>query len=267
MSKRQLLSAGDLHSLRTLRALRFAGLSAPSIFAASFSRLNGASEGVFRSLNTSFSVGDAESSVRENRELVLRSTEMKSPTLVIPKLCHGADIIVLKNDERPRDRDRSADAVISNIPNLAIMISTADCSPVFYFDPQTDAIGLAHSGWKGLVAHLPMLVVKQMNNEFGTKPSSLWIGIGPSIGPCCYRLREPAQLSMPEWAPYLTTGDDGLTSVDLWGFLEQQLVAAGIPKQQIDPNRVCTSCNSHLFFSFWKEKPRTGRFASILGHH
>ena len=50
-------------------------------------------------------------------------------------------------DARPR-----ADAIVTRVPGLAIGVSTADCGPVLFADPEARVIGAAHAGWRGALA-------------------------------------------------------------------------------------------------------------------
>ena len=44
----------------------------------------------------------------------------------------------------------SADALLTQNPSLALVIQTADCLPIFLFDPQSHTKALIHAGWRGL---------------------------------------------------------------------------------------------------------------------
>ena len=81
-----------------------------------------------------------------------------------------------------------ADILITNDPQVATAIQTADCVPVLIADTATGAVAAAHAGWRGMAQRVPQATVEAMLNAFGTRPSQLVAAIGPSIGACCYEV-------------------------------------------------------------------------------
>ena len=59
--------------------------------------------------------------------------------------------------------DGLCDGVITNEKNLMLLTVEADCVPVYILDPVKKAIGMVHSGWRGTVQRITVLVMV----EFG----------------------------------------------------------------------------------------------------
>lgn len=230
----------------------------------SFMRINGVSNEPFDSLNTAFSSGDNKDSVELNQNLILNSLKIDKKIVQIPELCHTSNVkVVSKNKNASKITIENTDAVVFLDNSQCLFMSTADCNPIFLIDSKQKYIGLIHAGWKGLVNNIIKKTIDVMVLN-GSKPDDIYVGVGPSIGPCCYKLKDPAQNDMPEWRPYLSHDDKGLTAIDLWRPVEDQLIQTGIPKGNIQMSEFCTACNNDLFFSFWTGKPNTGRFASVI---
>lgn len=261
------MKTGILNSIGKLKAYQHNGLLQykDRIFHGSFARTGGISPPPFDSLNTNASSGDVNSNVQENRKRVCEAIGANLRDVVIIDVCHGDQVaIVSEAGEINSDDLRNADALITKRPGACLFLSTADCNPLFMFDPVSKQIGLAHIGWRGVAANLAEKFVKAMCENGCNDPSQLVAALGPSIGPCCYRMRNPAQLTMPGWSQYLSTGSDGLTAIDLWSPVRDQLVSAGLKIESIELPNICTACNTQHFFSFWAEKPATGRFPSVI---
>ena len=99
-----------------------------------------------------------------------------------------------------------------------------------------------------------------MKTRFGTRPESLWAGIGPSLGPCCgqfvnYRKEIPSAL----WGFRVREAH-----FDFWAISRAQLTAAGLDPSRIETAGVCTRCCSDTFFSY-RAEGTTGRFAAVIG--
>ena len=83
-----------------------------------------------------------------------------------------------------------ADAFITDEKNLPIAIRTADCVPVFIFDPIRRVIGLAHAGWRGTYKEIASKTVQRMQEKYASQPSDLKVVLGPCIRECCYKVNE-----------------------------------------------------------------------------
>ena len=65
------------------------------------------------------------------------------------------------------------DALVTNDPGVALMVFTADCTPILFHDPVTGAVGAAHAGWRGTASAIASKVVEAMGREFGSKPEDI----------------------------------------------------------------------------------------------
>lgn len=237
-------------------------------------RLGGESVKPYKGLNMALHVGDEEDIVWENRQRFFQALELKADKLVTPQQVHGANIRrVTMADAGCGAKDYAdaiadTDALITNEPGLPLMLCFADCVPVIFLDPEKKAVGIAHAGWKGTVAKIARETVWRMQEEFGSEPTDILAGIGPSIGPCCFAVGEEVaekfRAAFPKNAESLISQRDGQLYVNLWEANRLQLLETGIPAANIEMADTCTDCQHQWFYSYRADGGQTGRMAAII---
>jgi YfiH family protein len=231
-----------------------------------FTRQGGISPAPFDTLNLSISVADDHTNVYANRRRAYGLYGRDNDTLAHAHLTHGADVATVTRQDHGRLASR-VDGLITNQPGCGLTMNYADCTPIFLYDPEKQAIGLGHAGWQGAVKHLPAALVKAMQEAFGSDPADLLAGIGPCIGPCCYEINEPVTTAVrqafPDTPSLLIANNGGpRPHFDLPAANRLSLQAAGV--RYIEQSGLCTACRTDLFFSHRAEKGKTGRFGVIF---
>lgn len=252
----------------------------PRLSAVVTTRHGGVSIGPYTSLNLGGKTGDDPQNVRENRSRAAAIIGKKSEHLTFAKQVHSANVERVPDGYEGGAFD-DTDALITNARQTPLIILTADCAAIFLFDPANNAIGIAHAGWRGTVAGIAAETVQRMQKEFNSSPADLLAGIGPSIGPCCYEVGDEVifavEAQLPDYTEEVLVDPDmasagsfrasvneGKRHFDLWRANELMLIDAGVPEQNIDIARLCTSCRTDLFYSHRAEKGTTGRFGAII---
>lgn len=235
----------------------------PELVHAVFTRHAGFSQPPFASLNVTNGIGDDSDAVAKNRKLIARSLDCGR--LAFTRQNHGCEVVVLDGNRRSGGATaervpRLGDALVTNLNKRCLVIQVADCQSVILYDPEAGAIANIHAGWRGSVQNIVGRTVETMVTRFGCRPEHIVAGIGPSLGPCCaefvnYRNEIPPQL----WS-----FKDDRDHFDFWAISADQLEACGVKRKHIDTGRICTKCNSDLFFSY-RGEGTTGRFASVVG--
>ncbi|MCP4020670.1 MAG: peptidoglycan editing factor PgeF [Desulfobacteraceae bacterium] len=230
-----------------------------------FSRFGGISEGPFDSLNIGLNSGDEVSSIQMNRKLIIE--KMGINPLIFLDQKHGTTIKILKNEDNdlseifePGKEIYTADGIITDITGISIVIQVADCQSVMMYDPENKIIANIHSGWRGSIANIIGKCVDEMISEFNCDPRNIYVGISPSLGPCCAEFIKYKD-EIPEEFWKFKSNDSN--NFDFWAISVDQLIQKGIKKEHIENMNKCTKCNSDIFFSFRKEKT-TGRFACVI---
>ncbi len=237
-------------------------------------RFSGISNGSFESLNLALHVGDDQQNVIANRRIFCEALDLNFTRLTTAQQVHADYIAVVKEQDAGKgsqayeDALPQTDALITNIPNLPLMLCYADCVPVLIADPVNRAVGVIHAGWKGTVSLIVQKTIAAMNKEYGTEAKHCLAGIGPAIGPCCYQVDSTVINSLAEnftsWSAVVTSNGNGRWNLNLWQANILQLEQCGIPEFNIISSNICTSCNRSLFYSYRADDKITGRLGALI---
>lgn len=230
-----------------------------------FTRTGGISTQPYDTLNIGVNSGDEATAIATNRKLIIMKMGMKP--LVFLNQVHGSEVKVLKQDEpdfsinfEPGKETYTADAIVTDMKGVVLVIQVADCQSVMMYDPVKKVVSNVHSGWRGSIGNIVGKCVDHMVKVFGCDPADILAGISPSLGPCCaefvnYRDEIPEAL----WQYKL----DGKDYFDFWQMSRDQLEKAGLKPDNIENMQICTKCNTDRFYSYRAEKT-TGRFACVI---
>ena len=237
-------------------------------------RQGGAGRKPYDTLNLALHVGDDADTVRKNRRLFAHGLGVNPQDIVTPEQVHGVTVQRVTNAERGRgslsyaDAISATDALITDEPNLPLMLCFADCTPLLFFDPEHLAIGVAHAGWKGTVGKIGSATVAAMTKEFGTRPQDVLAAIGPAIGVCCYEVGdnviEAAETAFAQEAARVLLRRDGKTYFDLQTANRLTLLDVGLTKTNIETAASCTVCENQWYFSYRAAGGQTGRIAALM---
>jgi len=236
-------------------------------------RKGGVSKPPFDSLNLGLNVGDDPDNVLKNRKRLATTIGIPLRHFTIGEQIHSGNVTIISEESRGKgstnnnEAINATDAMVTNVSGVCLVILVADCVPILFFDPVQRSIGVAHAGWKGTLKLIAQETVMAMEKAFGSSPRDIIVGLGPSIGPCCYKVG-PDIISQVENI-FHTRKDyiynekiNGEGYFDLWKANLTQLLHAGIERKNIEMAMSCTCHNPELFFSFRHQKGVTGRFCA-----
>ena len=167
--------------------LKADGIKAPHCFT---TRIGGVSEGIFSSMNLGLHRGDDPEKVAENYRILGKCIGFELEDLVLTHQTHS-DIVrkVGRGDCAGIDSHTypESDGLITNEPGVALVVFTADCTPILLHDPVTGAVGAVHAGWRGTASGIVKNCVEAMVREYGCDPADIHAAIGPNIGQCCFQ--------------------------------------------------------------------------------
>jgi YfiH family protein len=175
---------------------------------------------------------------------------------------HGDVIHVIRDGERPK----SGDGIIIIEKDVAGIIKTADCLPIIIAAPGLPVAGIVHAGWRGTAAKITRKAVQKMA-ELGAEREGLIVLMGPSIGPCCYEVKEDVSgIFRNEGFPDRIFREDGdATYLDIREANRELLRREGI--KNIYDAGLCTYCSGGLFASYRRGErgSRQINFVSLKG--
>jgi copper oxidase (laccase) domain-containing protein len=169
---------------------------------------------------------------------VAAELEFPPDRLATAQQVHGCDIAVITDP--PAIAVPSVDGLISNQPNVMLGIYVADCCAVYLADPVGGAFGIVHSGKNGTALGITSAAIKLMQHTFGTAAENLIVQLSPCIRPPAYE-------------------------VDFAAAIRDQARSAGVPAKNIHDDLTCTAGNPDRFYSYRREKGKTGRMLALLG--
>ena len=266
-------------------------------------RLGGASEGIFSTMNLSFTRGDDKNAVEENYRRLAEALDVDYEKFVFTDQTHTVNVRKVTAADAgkglTKERDyQDVDGLITNEPGLVLSTFFADCVPLYFVDPVHRAIGMSHSGWRGTVARMGRVTLEAMQREYGTNPADVICAIGPSICQDCYEvsfdvaeefakefagheaeilMESPKNAKIAEHAK-IQSGqqDDAQTKaqvavepdkkyqLNLWKANEIVLLEAGVTKEHIAMTDICTCCNPDILFSHRASHGKRGNLGGFL---
>lgn len=223
-------------------------------------RRGGVSEPPFATLNLSPWVKDAPAAVTENRRRALLPAGSRRALWARPQ--HGGRVRAVS---RATEDVEPGDGLLTDDPGVVLAQTFADCVPIFVWADDIRWGGILHAGWRGTVANIAAAGVRTLVAR-GADAKRVQAAIGPSIGPCCYEVREDVAgpiRTLPEGQQFLRAVDEDHFSLDLWGLNQSLLVGAGVSPDHVTLSGLCTGCELSLFFSHRREGP-TGRMGGFF---
>jgi YfiH family protein len=204
-------------------------------------RVGGVSEGPFESLNLGRRTGDVVERVDENRRRLCSELEADDDALTLGYQTHST----LVNRARAGSRGVPGDGLWTDEPGIPMLALGADCAliAIARTNGSEPRLAVLHAGWRGLIDGIVEETAQIMDGTFAA-------AIGPSIGPCCYEVRDDVA------DPFRDRFGDGIVKdgkLDLWAAAEQAAREAGA--SEVERVDLCTRCRDDLFFS----ERRTGR--------
>ena len=248
----------------------------PGIVHGFSTRLGGVSQGIYESMNLSFTRGDEESAVRENYRRLSAAMGFSMEDIVTSDQTHTTNVRVVTEEDRgngitkPRPYT-DVDGMITNVPGLVLATFYADCVPLYFVDPIRKAVGLSHSGWRGTVHKIGKITVQAMADQYGSRPEDIVAIIGPSICQDCYEVSEDVILEFQKYyredcqSELYYRKENGKYQLNLWRANEIVMEEAGILPENIHTTQWCTCCNPELLYSHRASKGKRGNLAAFLG--
>jgi YfiH family protein len=238
----------------------------PAILHGVFGRLGGQSTGPYATLNVGDGVGDDSATVQANLETILDTLGIRREQVVTAHQVHGNRVAVVAGREGGSVVD-DCDGLVTNEPGCVLMLRFADCLPVLLYDPERQAIGLAHAGWRGCATGVALRTLLAMQEAFYCHPADVRAWLGPAIGPRCYEVGgeviSAVDIAFGNKAAAVLKTSDTRTLFDLPGAVRLQLRDAGV--NQVEDCGLCTHCHTAEFYSHRAEGGLTGRFAVLFG--
>ena len=217
-------------------------------------RFGGVSTQANASLNLALNDRDTMENVEKNLKNLGLALGFDPENLVMTRQTHSDIVrVVTKKDHISlchRDYPE-CDGLVTADPGTALLVFTADCTPILLWDPVTGAAGAAHAGWRGTYKAIAAKCVEAMVKNFGTNPEDIRAAIGPNIAGCHFETDSDVPQAMtaafgPEVERYMEKRGEKY-HLDLKAINAMVLRRAGVRHIECSPS--CTVCRSDRFWS------------------
>lgn len=249
-----------------LEYLTAEGITAAHCFT---TRHGGVSVGSQASLNLAIGRGDSLENVEENLRILGRALDFEPERLVMTMQIHSDIVRVVTDKDCNGLCHRNypqCDALVTNTPGVALLVFTADCTPLLFHDPVTGAVGAAHAGWRGTAKAIGARVVEAMAENFGSKPEDIRAAIGPNVGLCHFEtdadVPEAMMEAFGEEVKEFIEKKGEKYHLDLKAINALVLRRAGV--RHIEISDACTMCEPDRFWSHRVTRGDRGSQGAII---
>lgn len=239
-------------------------------------RVGGVSEGIFATMNVSYTRGDKKEAVDENYTRIGEVFGLSIGDFVCSDQTHTTNIRVVTEEDRGkgtvREKDYTdVDGLVTNCENLILGTFYADCVPLFFVDERNMVVGLAHSGWRGTVGEIGAEMVSIFQEKFSSRLEDIKVAIGPSICQDCYEVSADVAVQFQKKFPkkeeqerVLYEKGGGKYQLNLWKANRLILMRAGILEENIIVTDICTCCNPEYLFSHRASEGKRGNLGAFI---
>lgn len=230
----------------------------------------GVSKESYASFNLGEYSGDDQMNVFQNRRMLASMLNIEMSNLLLPYQTHEDKISVIDNyfmeltDVDKKAKLWGVDALVTNLKNVCIGVTTADCTPLLIYDPVQGVLAAVHAGWRSTVAKIAVKTVEKMEDIYGCKASDLKVGIAPCIS------QERFEVGKEVISCFIEAGfpindiayhnkQTGKKHIDLSRANKLLLEKMGVTSQNIEISGLCTYSNPDIFFSARRQTIKSGR--------
>ena len=241
----------------------------------STTRVGGVSNGAFSTFNMGNFSDDDPLIIRENRLILSRMFHMELAHFITPHQTHGTTVLTVDHSFLALDKGAAiealygVDATITQEKGIFLCATTADCVPLILYDKKKEVIAAVHAGWRGTVGRIVEKTLHQMQQQFGSAPGDLIVGIGPAICMDHYPVGEEVAARFKEEGFDLSSSTvsyrDHATSrlyLDLSEINRRELLRLGVAAKHIERSHLCTYEKEELFYSARRQSVYSGRMLS-----
>jgi len=149
-----------------------------------FSKKNGFSKGIYKSLNCGKGSKDNKKNINRNLNYVAKKMSVKKNKLILMHQTHSNKVVEIKKNNY--HKKILADAMFTKMSGVALGVLTADCVPIIIYETRNKIIGCIHAGWKGASSGIisnTITKIKKINSN-----SKIFASVGPCIGRKSYEV-------------------------------------------------------------------------------
>lgn len=250
-----------------LEYLTAEGICVPHCFT---TRQGGVSEAHLSSLNLGLSRGDDPERVRTNYDILGAALGFDPKQVVLSRQIHSNIVLPVGKEHWGAGlythHMPDCDGLVTGTPGTTLVVFTADCTPILFWDRETGAVGAAHAGWRGTVSGIAAKTVEVMASQFGSRPENICAAIGPNIASCHFETGEDVPQALKtaygDAMDSFIRPQGGKYYVDLKAVNAWILRQAGV--ESIEISGECTVCRSDRYWSHRVTQGKRGSQGAVI---
>lgn len=211
-----------------------------------------------------------DSEIVKNREQFLSHLGIEISDVIVPRLAQSNHIALVGLNEKGRGSADSktaimaTDGLITRDKNIFLMVTIADCLPIFVYDPILRIVAAVHAGWRGIIGQIVPQAIEKFK-DLGSEPTNLVVGVGPGICQKHFVVRNDVLSLFLDNYPSATFVRNNDGYVDLKKAVLIDLKKGGVLQGNIEISSICTACENGIYGSFRKEKDSVPAAAAVIG--
>lgn len=245
----------------------------PDVTAFSTTRHGGYGRGAYGGFNINRYCGDDETCIEKNLEALSRQINTDKTNIIMPHQSHGTEIRQIATDFLTLPEQVKAmilenvDALMTDVRNICIGVSTADCIPILIYDREHHSAAAIHAGWRGTAKRITQKAVEHMRLTYGSRPEALQAVIGPGISLDAFEVGDEVydEFAAARFDMAAISRRQNKWHIDLPECNRMQLTASGLQENRITMTGICTYNNAGDYFSARRLGTSSGRiFTGIM---
>jgi len=212
---------------------------------------------------------------------VYRVKQVHGNTVLMPSEIAAVAPQKIDNEQNSVAEFPPADGLVTEKPQQAVWVCSADCTPVLIGDTYTGQVAAIHAGWRGTATRIvPQAIAKLIAS--GSQLENLLVAMGPAIAGEVYQVSETVAAEvgasiLPDAkesildtlqqlpnSPVLPDPQPGRLRLDVRRVNVMQLEQLGIHPQQIAIAPHCTYQEPEHFFSYRRDKLKKVQWSGIV---
>ena len=178
---------------------------------------------------------------------------------------HGAAVRIIKAIDDRKNNGEKADGLVTSLKNVPLLIFTADCVPLVFYDKEKEVVALAHAGWRGTYDNIAEEIIEIVVNDYNCEKENIKVIIGPSVSGDSYEVSYELveKFAVHNIDNYYKKLEDKYY-LDLWAINNGLLKHAGILDKNITLANFCTVKDNNQFFSYRLDNATTKRIGTFI---
>lgn len=189
----------------------------------------------------------------QNRSKYFDKVGISHENIISAEIVHGNEISIVTECDGGKII-AGADGLMTRNKNLYLSVTSADCLPIFLFEPEKNIIGAVHAGWRSLEKNILANAASKIKGLGGT-PENILAGIGPAICQEHYAVGKEVAEKFAEY-PEAIKKEDNKMFLNIKKVATEQLLELGLLKKNIEISPECTFELPKKYFSARRDRPK-----------